>query len=242
MKNFLKAYFLQPMNAFGRFYARIKPISRSNPAIKFNEGYLEVNSLELSKYVVRRLVPIVGYKPFPLTELSLMTAAVCYFSPDLIFEWGTNIGVSARVFSDIISFFNITSHIYSIDLPNNMHHTEHPHQLRGYLVRNRKHVSLLQADGPSEAIKVWRKNGSPAGCLFFLDGDHSYDSVLKELHLIDKSVLQPRFLVHDTFLQISDSGYNIGPRTAVDDFLSSSPNKYNRVSLDISKPGMTLLY
>ena len=66
---------------------------------KNTQGEFEVNNWIISEFIVEKLVPVVGVHPFPLDELSLMTAAVCRFQPELIFEWGTNIGKSARIFS-----------------------------------------------------------------------------------------------------------------------------------------------
>ena len=48
-------------------------------------------------------------------------------------------------------------------------------------------------------------------------------------------------LLHDTFFQSKEGGYNIGPHLAIEECLSGK-NIYKVVSLNIGLPGMTLLY
>ena len=87
----------------------------------------EVNNWELSSFILKKLVPVVGTHPFPLNELSLMSAAVAWTRPTHIFEWGTHIGKSARIFYETCKYIKITPEIHSIDLPDNIDHVEHPH-------------------------------------------------------------------------------------------------------------------
>src|SRR4051812_22860104 len=82
-----------------------------DPALNLNASEFEVNNWRISEFVVEKLVPVVGMHPFPLDELMLMTATVCRFKPELIFEWGTNIGKSARIFYEITKSFDIRSEI-----------------------------------------------------------------------------------------------------------------------------------
>src|SRR3989344_9247020 len=94
--------------------------------ISHNGTEFEVNNWVTSDFIVNKLVPIVGFHPFPLNELMLMTSAVCYFKPEFIFEWGTNIGKSARIFYEISKAFDIKTEVHSIDLPDDVFHDEHP--------------------------------------------------------------------------------------------------------------------
>ncbi|HBG06021.1 MAG: hypothetical protein A2075_15660 [Geobacteraceae bacterium GWC2_58_44] len=214
----------------------------TDPLRNQGSAFLEVDNWILSRFVTERLLPVVGFHPFPLNELMLMTAAVCRIKPTHILEWGTNIGVSARIFHETCAAFNIAAEIHSIDLPDHESHVEHPGQERGRLVRGIARVRLHQGDGLEVALSILAAD--PAACrpLFFLDGDHSYDSVYRELASIVTRVPSASVLVHDTFQQSVDSGYNTGPYRAVQDVLRSTGTGLQVVSQDLGLPGMMLLW
>jgi len=214
----------------------------SDPALNLNAGEFEVNNWIISEFVVEKLIPAVGMHPFPLNELMLMSATVCRFKPTLIFEWGTNIGKSARVFYETIKAFEIPCEIHSIDLPDDVFHNEHPKNDRGKLVRGLEEVRLHQADGLTRSFEIFDKSKTNGTVLFFVDGDHSYESVKRELESILKHIPNAKILLHDTFFQSPDSGYNIGPHKAIEDVLGNDKNKYKIISTDFGLPGMTLLY
>jgi cephalosporin hydroxylase len=203
----------------------------------------EVDKWTVSEFVVRRLVPIVGVRPYPLDELLLMAAAICRFKPTHIFEWGTHIGKSARIFFEVTKGFGINTVIHSIDLPDDTRHLEHPGRKRGRLVKRIPEVILHQGDGLEESLKIWNTlrdaNIKP---LFFLDGDHEYASVSRELLGIMASVPNAVILVHDTFYQSAEAGYNTGPHKAIQDALESVPNQYRTISTTAGLPGLTLLF
>lgn len=212
-----------------------------DPAKNLN-GEFEVNNWITSEFIVEKLVPVAGMHPFPLDELSLMTATVCRFKPELIFEWGTNIGKSARIFLEIVNGFKLKCHIHSIDLPDEVFHSEHPKNDRGKLVRGMSGVTLHQADGIARSLEILAR-GKPSGrVLFFVDGDHSYESVHKELTAILANVPLAIVLLHDTFYQSKDAGYNVGPYEAIRDVLKNQTKKYKTISTQLGLPGMTLVY
>jgi cephalosporin hydroxylase len=213
----------------------------SDPA-KNMAGEFEVNNWETSMFIVETLVPVVGMHPFPLDELSLMTATVCRFKPQLIFEWGTNIGKSARIFCEIANAFNVKTHVHSIDLPDDVFHNEHPQKDRGKLVKGMEGVTLHQADGVSRSLEILKKENPAGRVLFFVDGDHSYESVRKELTAILDNVSNAAVLLHDTFYQSPESKYNVGPFEAIRDVLAARTESYKRISTQLGLPGMTLIY
>jgi cephalosporin hydroxylase len=225
---------------FGR--SRDEPIDHANPAGAGLGAEFEVDTWALSDFVARRLVPIVGTHPFPLHELMLMSSVVCRLNPPHIFEWGTHVGKSARVFYECAAQYGLGTQIHSTDLPDEAEHVEHPGQERGRLVRGLEQVHLHQGDGLTTSLSVWRSSGRPAGPLFFVDGDHAYDSVLRELVGITETVSDASVLVHDTFYQSADSGYNIGPYRAVGDLLERVPGRYRRYDTGLGLPGMTFLW
>ncbi len=215
---------------------------RGDPAKNLSCTEFEVDNWIISNFVLKKLVPSVGFRPFPLSELCLLSSTVCYFKPTHIFEWGTNIGKSARVFYETAKYFNIPIEIHSIDLPDNLSHVEHPGSNRGKLVRGLKNVTLHQGDGLDKSLEIIKDIKGDFIPLFFIDGDHSYESVKRELSGIMSSVPNALILIHDTFYQSKESSYNIGPFKAVKEVLDSPINKYKEVHTNLGLPGMTLLY
>ncbi|MBU0529969.1 hypothetical protein KKF86_09500, partial [bacterium] len=177
----------------------------SNPVVNANSTELEVNINQLSSFIIKDLLPIVGVSPFPISELLLMSSAVAKLKPDYIFEWGTHIGMSARIFHEICRKYEINTIIHSIDLPDDIEHIEHPHENRGIKVKGIKNVILYQGDGLDTSIEIAKKLKNNSKLLFFLDGDHSYDSVTRELNGIHKAFPTANIIIHDTFYQSSDS-------------------------------------
>jgi cephalosporin hydroxylase len=220
----------------------LKKSEYKDAALNENCGQFEVNNWIISDFVVNRLVPVAGVHPFPLSELMLMSAAVCRFKPALIFEWGTNIGKSARIFYEIAQAFRIDAQIHSIDLPDDVFHSEHPKKDRGKMVRGIGRVTLHQADGLERSLEIWREKQPKGRVLFFVDGDHSYESVKKELETILTSIPTAAVLLHDTFYQSPEAGYNVGPHKAINDVLAANRDLYEVIATNTGLPGMTLVY
>jgi len=203
--------------------------------------YFEVDNWVISKFIINEVIPLVGISPYPLVELQMLVAAVCWFKPRFIYEWGTNVGRSARIFYEIVKKFKLETAIYSIDLPDNVNHVEHPHKNRGRFIKGIKEIHLYQGDGITSSLTLIKQLKSKYKILFFLDGDHEYKSVKRELFLIGKIVSRAMIIIHDTFLQSKESDYNIGPSKAVQEFLRLSPKKYHVISTNLGLPGMTIL-
>jgi cephalosporin hydroxylase len=98
------------------------------------------------------------------------------------------------------------------------------------------------ADGLDVSLSVWRTSGRLPAPLFFIDGDHAYESVLRELSAVTSEIPGASVLLHDTFNQSSGSGYNVGPHRAIEDVLRAHPGRYKRIDSGLGLPGMTLLY
>jgi hypothetical protein len=77
--------------------------------------------------------------------------------------------------------------------------------------------------------------------LFFVDGDHAYESVRDELNLIFSTVPDASALAHDTFFQSPESNYNVGPARAIDEIAEKFPGRFLVVKSGLGLPGMTLL-
>ena len=201
----------------------------------------EVDLWTLSDFLLDKVVPVVGIHPYPLNELLLMTASACRLKPSVVFDWGTHIGVSARVFYECAQAFKLGFEIHSVDLPPDATHVEHPGQEHGRLVRGLQKVHLHRGDGVEVALKLWRELGQPKRPLFFVDGDHAYDSVLNELSEIFKTIPDASALAHDTFYQSAESNYNVGPARAIDEIVEKFPARFRVIKSGLGLPGMTLL-
>ena len=211
------------------------------PAKNIHCSEFEVDNWVISDFIVNKLAPVVGTHPYPISELNLMVAAVCRLKPQQIFEWGTNIGTSARIFYETGKRFGIPLEIHSIDLPDDQDHEQHPGSKRGCMVKGYAGVTLHQADGLSRAIELYQQQRQNR-TLVFIDGDHSYESVYRELNGVISAMPNAHILLHDTFYQSEQSGYNIGPYRAITETLAAMPGVYRVMSTTTGLPGMTLLY
>jgi cephalosporin hydroxylase len=221
---------------------RLSKGKTQDPAVNVNCSEFEVNNWIISEFIFQKLVPIVGITPYPINELTLMVSAVCRLKPTHIFEWGTYIGKSARIFYETARHFGFSTEIHSIDLPDEVDHHEHPREKRGMFVKGIPAVRIYKGDGVETALGIYRKVSEICRPLVYIDGDHSYSAVKRELGEIIKNMPNASILLHDTFYQSAESGYNIGPCQAITDTLSNVPHKYKIISTNTGLPGMTLLY
>lgn len=201
----------------------------------------EVDLWILSRFLLEKIVPVVGTHPYPLNELLLMTAAACRLKPSVVFDWGTHIGASARIFYECSRAFKLDYTIHSVDLPPGANHVEYPGEERGRLVKGLAGVHLHRGNGVEVALAQWQKLGRPKRPLFFVDGDHAYESVRGELDQIFSTVPDASALAHDTFFQSAESNYNVGPARAIDEIVEKFPSRFHLVKSGLGLPGMTLL-
>ena len=212
-----------------------------DPARNIDASEFEVDLWILSRFLLKKIVPVVGTHPYPLNELLLMTAAACRLRPSVVFDWGTHIGASARVFYECDKAFKLGYEIYSVDLPPDATHVEHPGREHGRLVRGLSKVHLRRGNGVKVALEQWHNLGQPGRPLFFVDGDHAYESVRDELGEIFTTIPDASVLAHDTFFQSVDSGYNVGPARAIDEIVKKFPERFRVLKSGLGLPGMTLL-
>ena len=200
----------------------------------------EADKWVLSEFVIQRIIPVVGFHPYPLDELLLMCSTVNYFRPDVIIEWGTHYGASARVFFEMTQALSLKTEVHTVDLPLEVEHVENikDQNTRGALVKGTA-VHLHLGDGMSIAREILTEK-KPVQPLFFLDGDHAYETVRSELASLKEIAPRAVVLAHDTFYQKVSSKYNIGPYQAITEFTSKySLPLYSTV---LGLPGMSLTY
>jgi hypothetical protein len=198
-------------------------------------GFLEVDKWALS-CVVLRIARIIGSHPYPLDELLLMAAAFEYHRPEIVIDVGTHMGKSARMWYEMSRFLKQPSSIHTFDI----HDPRHPEfagaflgrYIRGYPVK--QHIQ----DGYTGAVEMLREKPD-ARYLVFLDGDHSFQSVRRELDLARLLPSGSGILVHDTFYQ-PGSSYNHGPYLAIEQFRKEF--SFSQVlHLQCGLPGMSYL-
>lgn len=223
------------------FFRHYKINHNTIPVVNADYSEFEINNWALSDFISERLCPIVGTHPYPLNELLLMTGALCRLHPDHLFEWGTHTGKSARIYFETCQEFHLKTVIYSIDLPADVSHEEHPGQKYAKFLKGIHGVKLYRGDGLAVAAKLAKSFDSSAKLFFFLDGDHSFESVLRELETVAASFPTASILVHDTFYQDPSCGYNIGPYKAIQQLLLKDPSRYRLIETRTGLPGMSLL-
>jgi cephalosporin hydroxylase len=197
-------------------------------------------NLEIDKWAasdaVLWLQRIVGKHPYPLDELMLMTAAFGSLRPDVVVEIGTHVGKSARIWWELSRLFGCQTAIHTIDL-HDPSHAEYPGASLGKMIKGLPIVQHV-GDGFDVADQLLL-DFQGRRCLLFLDGDHAFDSVSKELALAVRHPCVAAVLLHDTFFQ-PESGYNHGPYEAVQQFLASHTVR-QVVHAHLGLPGMTYL-
>jgi cephalosporin hydroxylase len=189
-----------------------------------------------SKFVAESLLPRAGYWPYPPGELHLLTVTLLWWQPDMIFEWGTNVGNSARIFHWIAEAFEIDTEIHSIDLPSDVSHVENVKELRGSLVRDFSDVHLHLGDGVNKALELFAAL-KPRRPLFYVDGDHRADTVTRELEAVWATAPVAPILLDDTH----DWGIADSPRPAMLQFLERHDGEYEVFETVATLPGMSLL-
>jgi hypothetical protein len=217
------------------------PETWPDPARNIGASEFEIDLWTLSRFLLEKVVPVVGTHPYPLNELLLMTGAACWLKPSVVFDWGTHIGASARIFYECNETFKLGYEIHSIDLLPDASHVEHPGQEHGRLVRGLARVHLHRGNGVEVALEQWHACGRPKRALFFVDGDHAYESVRGELNEIFSTVPDASAIAHDTFFQSVESNYNVGPARAIDEIIEKFPSRFRVVKSGLGLPGMTLL-
>lgn len=215
-------------------YKKLEPDKSRNHRLICHSELIEVDKYSISQYLLK-LVKIVGYHPFPFDEQLLMASAFLYHKPDVIIDVGTHQGKSARIWFELTRHFGTQTSIHTIDIFD-ANHPEYPGHVLGKFIRGtpvKQHIG----DGYEISYDIIKKD-SKANFLIFLDADHSYENVLRELQLA-RVIKSGGLLVHDTFYQ-PGSNYNHGPYLAIRDFSKEFTFK-QVIHLQTGLPGMSYL-
>lgn len=153
--------------------------------------------------------------PYCRAEVAFMVGAVDYFRPRVIFDWGTNIGSSARIFYEATKGVVAGIHTIEVTDPSTLEHAG---------PNTGRHIAGLPVkqhfgDGATTATRLYwelRDRRRPSRPMFYLDGDHRAETVARELTTIDTAIEEDAvILIHDTLSEAS------GPHRAVKQFLNA---------------------
>ena len=196
---------------------------------------LEVDKRHAAKLAIQ-MQRIIGVRAYSLDELCLMVAAFWFHAPQVVIDIGTHVGRSARVFWELKHCFDTSTQIHTIDICDPSH-PEYPGPNLGRYIRR---TDVVQHIGDSSVVGREIISSRPnARYLLFVDGDHEYPSVCRDLSLLELVAPGSCALVHDTFYQ-PGSGYNHGPYEAVCQFVAEHEVQ-QVVHLQTGLPGMSYI-
>lgn len=164
--------------------------------------------------VLAARIKSLGIPGYSSEEISFVGETLFHLRPLIVFDWGTNRGSSARIFYEASKIYKYPCEVHTTDLPDEIEHIEHPHMGFGFFVRDLPDVYLHRGDGAQVSLALYQEK-RPDRALFFVDGDHSYDTVRRELLAISEIAPSATILCHDV-------GYEKGEvRRAFQDFVKS---------------------
>jgi cephalosporin hydroxylase len=172
-----------------------------------------VTALTLTDQVLS--LGLTGYSP---EEIELIYTTMSEYQPDLVIEWGTNIGTSARIFHEARQLLDLACVIHSVEIMPDLGDSwvfKRGHHVQGLP------VNLHIGDGVTRGIELWHSSGAHRP-LFFLDDNHAETEVLRQLRLIHLEAPQAVMLVHDTHTPFGDGLRLHEPGVAVQTFLQEA--------------------
>lgn len=200
---------------------------------------------QLDGFVLEKILPKTGLL-YPFAEMALMALVVDRVQPTHIFEWGTNIGGSAKVFYHITESLGLDIPIHTWDLPEDVSHGQHPGENHAKLAKGLSRVHLHRDDGLKGALaqyQIEKKKNQKIRPLFFVDGDHSYKSVIREITGLIAVQDEFHLLAHDTFPQKPDAkGQSRESWLGCPAALNLAAQDYRWLNVGFGNPGMAYLW
>jgi cephalosporin hydroxylase len=142
--------------------------------------------------------------------------------PRTVFEIGSNAGGSALWFGDLLTTFEIGSHVYSLDIIR-VESVNHPR------------VTFLEGDGRAlgKSLSDNMLTSLPRPWLVIEDADHAYETSIAVLRFFHRWLRPGEFIViEDGIISdlSGDAACNSGPHRALREFLSTHPAVYEIAS------------
>lgn len=140
-----------------------------------------------------------GLPAYGNDEVRFVEEILTKLRPTHVFDWGTNVGASARLFYEGSLQMGYPCEVHTVELPLELAHLDrdHPGETRYGAWIEGLPVYGHRGDGVTESIRLHHEL-KPKRALFFIDGNHEYENVLKELLAIEEAAPQAVMLLHDT--------------------------------------------
>jgi hypothetical protein len=132
-------------------------------------------------------------------EVLFMAKTMRDLRPGVVFEWGTNVGASARIFREAASVLGFSCEVHTFELPAELAalDRDHPGERLGLHSGGVPGIWHHFGDGLYSALLLHARI-RPSRALFYLDGCHKAGVVLHELESIASAAPEAVILVHDT--------------------------------------------
>lgn len=131
-------------------------------------------------------------------EVQFFESVLKRLRPTHVFEWGTNVGASARLFYEAALELGYPCEVHTTEIPDYLAllDRDHPGERYGIWIKALP-VHRHRGYGLLESID-WHRKLKPEQALFYLDGNHSYGVVLAELEEVSALDSDAVIMVHDT--------------------------------------------
>lgn len=147
-------------------------------------------------------------------EVEFFESVLGRYRPTHVFEWGTNVGASARLFYEAALELGYPCEVHTVELPDELAHLDrdHPGQRYGQWIAGLP-IHAHRGYGLEKSMRLLYEL-EPECALFFLDGNHDHGVVLTELDGILYHDPEAVIVIHDTI--------NLTGR-AISEFLEEDP-------------------
>lgn len=145
-----------------------------------------------------RRVRAFGLPGYGDREVQFFESILTRLRPTHVFEWGTNVGASARLFYEASLELGYPCEVHTTEIPDelSMLDRDHPGHRYGTWIKDTP-IHAHRGYGLIESNRLW-KELHPPQALFFLDGNHSYGVVRAELEGVSDLDPDAVIVVHDT--------------------------------------------
>lgn len=176
----------------------------------------------------------IGLPAYGDDEVKFITGAMERHRPTHVFDWGTNVGASARLFYEAARIHGFPCEVHTVELPLEQAHLDrdHPgeHRYGQWLTPE---IHGHRGDGLT--CSLWLHGIlKPERSLFFLDGCHEQAAVRRELDGIYQQAPEAVILGHDTRSLT-------GPAWAFNEFTLDHHGEYLQ-EVCLSDSGVTALW
>jgi hypothetical protein len=160
----------------------------------------------MSLAVVQKKLKQAGIDGYTDDDIEFIYNLLDEFRPDILCEWGTNTGNSARIFYEATRDLNLVIPIHSTDVCDTVYilRPEDQGRQRGHHVKGLK-VVLHVGDGATRTL-LEVKRARALRPLVFIDGNHEEEEMFRDLNRISGGIPHALILAHDQHLLDDPAG------------------------------------